>query len=452
MLRTPVRTILVSALLVLAGALGHAQAPPAAPAAADAAMAGQKAAFLALPEATRAAAQDALVWLGFYNGVADGDFGKRTRDAILAFQASTKAPTDGALSADELQALLAAAANARDAVGFRVLSDPKTGAKIGAPTKLLAARSGAKLDFASSAAPDLSALYARLSAATPSRKVAYKAMKPDDFFVVSGQEGLSKFYTRFEKNEAANPPIRGFTFTYPATQAAELDRIAVAIANSFEAFPGPAAGPAKAPGASAAADPEVPGSSSIPPAASPEPSATALVVAPGAALTALNAEDCPNPTVGGKPVRFERTDPATGLAMIAGDFDSRGEAPRFGLLAADLVVLGFAGPRVAASSASLAGDAARPVVVASVETSAGGGPVFDRRGALVGLIAPIVAAPKRIAGVALAAPHAIIAPDAVRAFLGAGDSAPAGAAALSAGDIAAREKDSLLAVYCATRP
>ena len=103
---------------------------------------------------------------------------------------------------------------------------------------------------------------------------------------------------------------------------------------------------------------------------------------------------------------------------------------------------------MAASSASLAGDAARPVVVASLESSGGGGPVFDRRGALVGLIAPIAAAPKRIAGVALAAPHAIIAPDAVRAFLGAGESAPAGAGPLSAGDIAAREKDALLAVYC----
>ena len=64
----------------------------------DAALAAQKAAFLALPEATRKAAQDALVWLGFYNGVNDGDFGKRTRDAILAFQASVKAPADGALS------------------------------------------------------------------------------------------------------------------------------------------------------------------------------------------------------------------------------------------------------------------------------------------------------------------------------------------------------------------
>jgi hypothetical protein len=152
--------------------------------------------------------------------------------------------------------------------------------------------------------------------------------------------------------------------------------------------------------------------------------------------------------VGGKPVRFERTDAASGLAMIAGDFASNGEAPRFGAPGPDVVVLGFAGPRLAASPASLAGGEARPAVVAAVETSAGGGPVFDRRGALVGLMAPIAEEPKRVAGVALAAPHAIIAPAAIRAFLGAGESAPGDAVTLSVGDIAAREKDVLLAVYC----
>ena len=103
-------------------------------------MAAQKAAFLALPEATRKAVQEALVWLGFYVGVNDGDFGKRTRDAILAFQASLKAPADGVLSPPALKALLAAAQKARDAAGFQVVSDPKTGAKIGAPLKLLSAR------------------------------------------------------------------------------------------------------------------------------------------------------------------------------------------------------------------------------------------------------------------------------------------------------------------------
>ena len=85
-----------------------AQTPPPAPVV-DAALAAQKAAFLALPEGTRKAAQEALVWLGLYVGVNDGEFGKRTRDAILAFQGNVKAPADGALSAPELKALLAAA-------------------------------------------------------------------------------------------------------------------------------------------------------------------------------------------------------------------------------------------------------------------------------------------------------------------------------------------------------
>jgi hypothetical protein len=74
--------------------------------------------------------------------------------------------------------------------------------------------------------------------------------------------------------------------------------------------------------------------------------------------------------------------------------------------------------------------------------------VFDRTGALVGLVAPIAEEPKRVAGVALAAAHAVIAPEAVRAFVGGGEPASRSAAKLSAGDIAAREKDALVAVFC----
>src|SRR5580700_4705798 len=274
--------------LGLLSPLASAQTPAAAPSADDAAMAAQKAAFMALPEASRKAVQEALVWLGLYVGVNDGDFGKRTRDAILAFQASLKAPADGTLSPPELKALLAAAQKAREAAGFQVVSDPKTGAKIGAPLKLLRALPGARLDFASNADADLSALYVRLSAVTPTRKIAYKAIMPDAFFVVSGQDGPVKFYTRFDKNPAASPPIRGFTFAYPASQTAALDRIAIAIANSFEPFPESAGAPAANAGAPSASSP-------TPPPAVPQPAATALVVAPGKALTALKADDCPHP-------------------------------------------------------------------------------------------------------------------------------------------------------------
>jgi hypothetical protein len=418
-----------------------AQTPPA-PSADDAAMAGQKAAFLALPEATRKAAQEALVWLGLYVGVNDGEFGKRTRDAILAFQGNVKAPADGALSPPLLNALLAAGQKARNAAGVQTVSDPKTGAKIGAPLKLLNAGGGARLDFASNAAPDLGALYTRLSATTSARKIAYKAIKPEAFFVVSGQEGQIKFYTRFDKNPVANPPIRGFTFAYPASQGAYFDRIAIAVANSFEPFPESAA-PRAATSAAASPTP-----SATPAPAAPVPAATALVVAPGKALTALKANDCPNPTVGGKAVRIERADAATGLAILAGDFVSNGGAPRLGPPAQDLVILGFSGPLLAASSASLASDGARPIVTAALDKSAGGAPAFDRGGALVGLVAPTAGEPRRVAGVALAGPHALITEDTLRPFLGDAQPSSDSGAPLSAGDIAAREKKAVVAVFC----
>jgi hypothetical protein len=422
-----------------------AQTPPASSSSDDAAMAAQKAAFTGMPEAARKAAQDALVWLGFYNGVNDGDFGKRTRDAILAFQASVKALTDGTLSAPELKALLAAAQKARDAAGFQVVSDPKTGARIGAPLKLTNARGGAKLDFASSAEADLSGLYASLATVTSTRKVIYKAIKPDAFFVVSGQDGAAMFYTRFDKSAAASPPIRGFTFAYPAAQAAQLNRIAIAVANSFDPFPEPAGTPTASAAGNAAATLEP---APAPPSAAPEPAATALVIAPGKALTALKADNCANPSVAGKPVRIERADAATGLTMLSGDFASDGEAPRLGALREDLVVLGFAGARVTASSASFTGSEAAPVVTAAVDKGASGGPVFDRTGALVGLVAPIAGEPRRVGGVALASPHRLIAPESLHAFLGAGESAAEQGASLSAGDIAAREKTALVAVFC----
>jgi hypothetical protein len=441
MKRTPPRFALVLSASILGAGLAPAQTPiaPTAPAA-DAAFGAQKSAFLALPPTTRKAAQDALVWLGFYNGASDGDFGKRTRDAIVAWQRSVKATPDGVLGPTLLQALTAATDNARAAVGFKVVSDPKTGASIGAPTKLLGKPGGARLDFASSADTDLATLYARLSAETPTRKIAYKAMKPGVFFVVSGQDGAAKFYSRYETSEGASPPVRGFTFAYPAGQASQLDRVAIAVANSFEAFPGQAtaSAPSTAPSVSAAGSPAPP----------PTPSATALVIGPGRALTALTPADCANAAVGGKPVRFERTDAATGLAILAGDFAARGDPPRLGALKPDLVVLSAAGDGIAANSASLAGDAAKPLVVASLEKGASGGPAFDREGGLAGLVAPIADEPRRIAGVALAAPHALIVPDAIGAFLGGGELTPELAAPLSAGAIATREKAAVVPVFC----
>ncbi len=432
----------IALVLALTGALvaaphASAQTSARAPdAKSDSAFATQKTAFLALPEATRKAIQDSLVWLGFYNATNDGDFGLRTRDAILAWQKSVKAAPDGVLDPNRLQALLAAGLKSRDAAGFKTITDKKTGAKVGAPAKLFAR--GVKLDFVSDPNGDLAALYAKLAVETPTRKVSYKAMKPNSFFVVAGQEsggqnGPTKFYMRYDRQEGASPPIRGFVFSYPAANAADFDRLAVAVANSFEPFPSGAQG-------TPAASPAAP----LPPAAK----ATALVIAPGRAVTALKPADCANPTIAGKPVRFEKTG-ASGLAVLVGDFAANGAEPTLGPLSSDLVALSARGDKVAASPAAVTKDA-QPKVVAALEPSAAGGPLFDRAGRLVGLVGPSAAAPKRVGGVALASSWPVIDSDAIGAFLGGGgvEIAPPASPPLSAGRIADREKGAIVGVFC----
>ena len=120
--------VALAATMASAPAPGLAQSSSNAPASATKAAAStdvQKAAFLAMPEADRKAAQDALLWLGLYNGVVDGGFGKRTLDAILVFQASQKAQADGVISPNQLAALKAAAQSARAAIGFQTFDDAK---------------------------------------------------------------------------------------------------------------------------------------------------------------------------------------------------------------------------------------------------------------------------------------------------------------------------------------
>jgi peptidoglycan hydrolase-like protein with peptidoglycan-binding domain len=222
----------------------------------------QKAAFETLSEADRKAIQDSLVWNGHYLGVVDGVFGKRTRDAIVAYQTSVKAPATGTVDAAQLASMTSAAQKARAAVRFQTFTDDKTGVKIGAPLKILDKRvagdSGGvrlmkadgsiTLDLTSTSGSDAKTgmLYAALIADAPGRKITLKVNRPD-FFVVSGEEAGRKFYERMAKAPTGSPDpsaIRGFRLVYPDSQSADFDRIGVAIADSFDPFP--AAAPSSA--------------------------------------------------------------------------------------------------------------------------------------------------------------------------------------------------------------
>jgi peptidoglycan hydrolase-like protein with peptidoglycan-binding domain len=430
----------------------------------------QKAAFLAMPETDRKAAQDALGWLGLYNGAVDGAFGKRTLESILAYQTSLKAQASGVVSTAQLAALKASAQKARAAVGFQNLDDARTGIRIGAPLKLLDKRNvmsaqtqltnhdgAVSLDLLAPPGPkvSLAGLYVKLSAEGPDRKVTYKAMKAENFFVVAGEQGSRKFYLRYAVAPASAPDagvLRGFEFAYPVAQAAELDRVALAIANSFDPFPA-SPEPGK-PGKPVAGAPVETGNA---PVAANEPvlTATALVVAPGQAVTVLLETKCKSPTIAGKPVKFIRSE-ASGLALLGGDFGGAATALRLGAGAGDVIVLSLTPGDGAGKSVLEVGDAtlATPsetsqTIVGSLSNSAQGAPAFDRQGALAAFVAPLGAEPNRRDGVVLTEPHAAVAARAAASFANWSNAAAAAdAAPMGAAEIGRRMRGAILGVFC----
>jgi peptidoglycan hydrolase-like protein with peptidoglycan-binding domain len=495
--------------LTAAGAAPAFAAPPSLPApataAADARLEAQKAAFLAMAEADRKAVQDALGWLDFYNGAVDGAFGKRTRDSVVAYQQSVGAAQDGIVSPVELEALKTAAQRARAAVDFALIDDRISGARIGAPLKLLTklkpssgdttlqsgdgsvflalqARGGAGDDAG------LAALYAQLTAEASGRKITYKAIKAGEFFVVAGDDKGAKFYMCFAKSPADwldGPALRGFTFAYPAERSSDFDKLTLAVANSFDPFAdtpashgagrmqfvsarspfdvvrvatgAPAIGPpviGLSPGARPTPTPPS-GQTPAPAATAPaELRATALFVAPGRALTALPVVACADLAVDGKPAKILRADAPSGLTLIGGEFGADARAPALAGDATDLIALSLS-PAAGKPALEASPGAAAPIgegafaIVAALTKSASGAPVFDRQGALAGVVAPIKDEPRRVGAVAIVEPHRLIGAETVAAFLGVPLAAtPAQATSLSAGEIAASERGALAEVVC----
>ncbi|MFK5595594.1 serine protease [Methylobacterium sp. HMF5984] len=466
--------ILALALTLAAAASAAAQAPkpqpPRPPAAApDPAFEAMRAGFEALPEAERKALQDALVWTGDYNSVVNGAFGRRTFEALSAARARTDAgdPLDPRSRA----AILAAGEAARKAVRFTVQADPASGAALGVPERMLPKRSAVpggtrwqsadgRLTLESRSFPaggtDLDALFTRATAPLADRKVTYKLKRPD-FIVVTGETASGRSYVRY----AAGPEgIRGFAIGYEAAQAGEIDRLVIAIANSFVPFPGTrgeapriATAPAAAPPASGA--PQSSGGPQV--ASAPNVVGTGLVVAPGRVLTASAVlEACPAPRIGSAPARVLRSERGLALLEAAGL-----PAPRLpGIVGAsaseDRVVVAAQEAREGAG-----GDAGVSVapgamvgaarVTAPLQPGSAGAPVLDRAGGLAGLVASYPAAPRLIAGVMPPASFPVIPGTVVAAVLGEAGIAtrPSTAGAGSVGAAASAVGGAVIGIVCA---
>lgn len=403
-------SVIAMAALLASSSLAFAQAPrpatpapppPAAPAL-DPAQAAAKAAFDRLEEAERKAIQNDLIWSGDFNGVAGGEFGRRTYDALLAFERRTAGTADGILTPPERANLKRAADEARLALRFSEVVDAATGIRIGLPGALLTQRvavdNGVVWRRADSAvslqlvklppAQAFADLFEQMRQDGPGRKVTYRLQRPD-WFVVSGEEGGRKFYTRLAQGPAG---VRGYTFRYPADQAATLDRIMIAIANTFEPFPGTdvAANPSRVPAPAAT----TPAPALIQPglrAVELRHAISGASLGGGRVMTSRAAlASCVSPTINGQPI-----DPAaasaSGEAVTLTVAGLNQPAIQIGPTPTPARVFTLsledaAQRAVMVSAGRWEGEGAVGHVTSSLQIGPGGAPVVDGQGRLVGIV------------------------------------------------------------------
>src|SRR5262245_19424684 len=95
------------------------------------------ASYTAIPLTERIAIQNDLVWTADYNGIINGEFGERAIAAVKAFQKRNGGKETGVLNQPERAALSAAAKPKQDNVGWRMVQDLVTGARLGIPAKMM---------------------------------------------------------------------------------------------------------------------------------------------------------------------------------------------------------------------------------------------------------------------------------------------------------------------------
>src|SRR5215510_7732036 len=207
-----------------------------------------------MAQAERLALQSDLAWVGEYNGAITGEVSERMVNAIKEFQKSRGARQTGVLNPQERGVLAETARQRQESVGWKIINDAGTGVRLGIPTKLVPQQTsdanGAKW---TSPTGTVQIVLSRRKEASPStaklaeqekkangRTVDYNVIKPD-FFVLSGLQGLKKFYVRgtFKGDE-----IRIMTILYDQAMENTVEPVVIAMSSAFTPFPsGPQAGP-----------------------------------------------------------------------------------------------------------------------------------------------------------------------------------------------------------------
>ena len=188
--------------------------------------------------------QDALIWAGHYDGLSDGSLGKKSIEAITAFQRQQGGPATGELLPDQKLRLLHVAQQQRAAVGFKIFEEPRTTSQVGVPLGLVQDR-GATTHGTRYASADgsieivvtrfrptettMKGLLERVTSGGEIQKQTLRVVRRDVFFVAG--EGGQRDYYFTARDEGGF--IRGLRIVTPSARQGELGKIIVASANAF---------------------------------------------------------------------------------------------------------------------------------------------------------------------------------------------------------------------------
>ncbi|CCD90909.1 conserved exported hypothetical protein [Bradyrhizobium sp. ORS 375] len=200
-----------------------------------------------MSQAERLSLQSDLAWVGQYNGAITGDVSERMVNAIKEYQKLKGGKPTGVLNPQERAGLADTARRKQEGVGWKLVTEPTSGARLGIPTKLVPQQTtdsnGSKwtsptgtvqvvLSRRKEANPTTAALADR-EKKEPGRTVDYSVVKPD-FFVLSGLQNLKKFYIRgtFKGDE-----VRILTILYDQATENTVEPVVIAMSSAFTAFP-----------------------------------------------------------------------------------------------------------------------------------------------------------------------------------------------------------------------
>src|SRR5207249_12026269 len=85
-------------------------------------------------QAERLALQSDRAWVGQYNGAITGDVSERMVNAIKEFQKSLGGKQTGVLNPQERGILADTARRKKESVGWKIVTEPGTGVRLGIPT------------------------------------------------------------------------------------------------------------------------------------------------------------------------------------------------------------------------------------------------------------------------------------------------------------------------------